>query len=187
MSERFEITSAPMQGVFVVRRKPIEDIRGFFERMFCTQDLQPIIGDRHIKQINRSLTRRCGAVRGMHYQKPPRAEMKIVSCLQGRVYDVVVDIRRGSPTFLQWFGVELGADNFLSIVVPEGCAHGFQTLEQDCELLYLHTELYSPIHEGGLHPQDPRLAISWPLPVAVLSERDAQHPLLTDEFVGLDV
>ena len=121
----------------------------------------------------------------MHYQLPPSAEAKIVSCLRGAAFDVAVDLRRDSPTFLQWHAETLSAENHRSLVIPEGVAHGFQALADDCELLYFHTAAYDPAAERGLHPGDPRLAIAWPLPVERLSERDASHPPLTPEFDGV--
>ncbi len=183
--ERFEVMTTPISDLRVLRRKPIEDARGFFELMFCVHELADILAGRQILQINRSLTRLRGAVRGMHYQKPPSAEMKLVTCIRGRVFDVAVDIRRGSPTFLQWHGIELSADNHLTYVIPEGFAHGFQTLEEDCELLYLTTAFYNPRLEDGIHPLDRRVRINWPLPMGLLSDRDAQRVPLSDEFHGI--
>ena len=141
--------------------------------------MQPVV------QVNHSLTRVAGAVRGLHFQRPPRAEAKLVRCLKGCVLDVAVDLRAGSPTYLNWHAVELSALNRLALFVPRGFAHGFQTLTADCELLYLHDEFYSPEHEGGLRHDDPALAIAWPLPVADLSARDAAHPLVSAGFAPL--
>lgn len=185
MSSRFELRETPLHGVSVFRRIPVADNRGSLERLFCADDLLPLVGDRSILQINRTLTRRRGTTRGMHFQRAPFAEMKVVTCLRGRVFDVAVDLRRDSPTFLRWHGEVLTGDNHTSIVIPEGCAHGFQTLEDDCEMLYLHTAAYAPAAEGGVHAQDPRIAIAWPHPIAELSARDAAHPWLADDFQGL--
>jgi dTDP-4-dehydrorhamnose 3,5-epimerase len=121
----------------------------------------------------------------MHFQLPPHAEMKLVSCMRGRVFDVVVDLRHGSPTFLQWHGEELSAESGRTLCIPEGFAHGFQTLTDDCEMLYLHTAAYEAAAERGVSPVDPRVAIRWPLPIAQLSERDAGHAPLADDYAGI--
>jgi dTDP-4-dehydrorhamnose 3,5-epimerase len=166
---------------------PFSDGRGRFARLFCRDELQRIIGDRPIVQINHSVTTHMGAVRGLHYQMPPHAEMKFVRCLRGRIWDVVVDLRSGSSTFLQWAAEELSARNERMLAIPEGCAHGFQVLEAGSEVLYFHTAPYAPTAEGGVNPFDPRLKIPWPLPVADLSDRDRDRPLLLPDFAGLDL
>lgn len=163
------------------------DERGWLERMYGSDDLADLLGSRSIAHVNRSLTRAKGTVRGMHYQVPPSAEAKVVSCLRGSAFDVAVDVRRDSPTFLQWHAETLDAENRRSLFIPEGFAHGFQALSDDCELLYFHTAPYDPEAERGLHPQDPRLAIAWPLAVEHLSERDNSHPLLASDFEGMVV
>jgi dTDP-4-dehydrorhamnose 3,5-epimerase len=180
-----KITSTDLNGVFVVEHSPFTDHRGAFTRLFCEADLASILGGRHVVQINRSQTRAVGAVRGLHYQRSPHAEMKLVMCLKGKVLDVAADLRSGSKTLLQWHAEELSADNCRMLVIPEGCAHGFQVLEADSELLYLHTAPYHPASEGGIHPADPRLGIRWPLPIVDLSQRDSSQPLLSPEFAGL--
>jgi len=182
-----KIHRTPIDGLMVVETMVHADQRGFFKRLFCREELRELIGTRQIVQINQSCTQNPGAVRGMHYQCVPHAEMKLVRCLKGCVWDVAVDLRADSVSFLQWHGEELSFDNSRMMVIPEGCAHGFQVLEADSELLYLHTEFYKPSVEGGLCPTDPELSISWPLPVSDLSERDRNHPLLTAEFTGLTV
>ena len=121
----------------------------------------------------------------MHFQYPPSAEMKMVRCLRGRVFDVAVDLRQGSATFLQWHAEELSADNNRMFIIPEGFAHGFQVLDESSELLYLHTAAYNPSAEGGLRFDDPAIGIDWPLTITDISLRDQQHPLLSDEFEGL--
>ncbi|MEJ7745209.1 MAG: dTDP-4-dehydrorhamnose 3,5-epimerase, partial [Luteimonas sp.] len=161
------------------------DTRGAFARMFCEHELAQVLGGRRVVQINHSRTHAVGAVRGLHYQRAPHAEMKLVRCLKGRVWDVAIDLRAGSPTFLQWHGEELTTDNARMLVIAEGCAHGFQVLEPDSELLYLHTATYAPDAEGGVRWDDPRLGIPWPLPVSELSERDRLVPSLTAEFSGI--
>lgn len=180
-----KVHATPLSGVFVVETTPHTDTRGAFARLYCERELADIIGDRHIVQINHSRTHAVGAVRGLHYQVPPHAEMKLVRCLKGRVWDVAIDLRAGSPTFLQWHAEVLVAGDARMLVIPEGCAHGFQALEADSELLYLHTTYYAPAAEAGLRCDDPRLGIAWPLAVTDLSERDRRHPLLTPDFAGI--
>jgi dTDP-4-dehydrorhamnose 3,5-epimerase len=182
---RFDVRPASLPGISVLTRKPARDARGWLERMYDAEDLRPVLGDRAVVSVNRTLTARRGTVRGMHFQHPPHAETKLVHCLRGAVLDVAVDLRRGSPTFLHWFSEELSAENARAIVIPEGFAHGFQSLEDHVELLYLHTAPYRSSAEGGLNPLDPRLAIRWPLPVENLSPRDAAHPLVDDAFEGI--
>ncbi|MBI5900166.1 MAG: dTDP-4-dehydrorhamnose 3,5-epimerase family protein [Rhodocyclales bacterium] len=179
------IHATAISGVLVVESARIEDERGSFGRLFCTRELEPAVGDRRIVQVNHSRTRSVGAIRGMHFQYPPVTEMKLVRCLRGRVWDVAVDLRAGSPTFLRWHAEELSPGNCRMMVVPEGCAHGFQVLEPDSELLYLHTAFYTPISEAGLRYDDPALSVRWPLPVRDLSARDALHPLITKDFSGI--
>lgn len=180
-----KITPTAIAGVSVVETQAFKDHRGAFARLFCEQELASIIGDRHIVQINHSRTTAVGAVRGMHFQRAPHAEMKLVRCLRGRVWDVAVDLRAGSPTFLHWHAEELSVENAHMLVIPEGCAHGFQAQETDSELLYLHTAPYTLEVEDGLAYDDPRLAIEWPLPIADLSGRDQQHSYIPIDFAGL--
>jgi dTDP-4-dehydrorhamnose 3,5-epimerase len=180
-----KITSTNIDGVAVVENNPFTDHRGSLTRLFCGHELANIVGDRHIAQINRSRTIAVGAVRGLHYQRSPHAEMKLVLCSKGKVWDVAVDLRRGSGTFLQWHAVELSHGNCRMLVIPEGCAHGFQVLDPDSELLYMHTASYDSASEGGIQPSDPVLGISWPLPIVDLSQRDKTHPLLSRNFGGL--
>jgi dTDP-4-dehydrorhamnose 3,5-epimerase len=183
---RFAIEDTGLAGLRVIARQATADRRGWFERLFCSEELAAAAGERFAPaQINRSCTLVRGAVRGMHFQYPPHAEVKLVSCLQGEVFDVAVDLRIGSPTFLRWFGVRLSAENRASLLIPRGFAHGFQALEERCELLYLHSAAYAPAHEGGIRPDDPRIAIAWPLPIADMSERDAAHALLGAGFAGV--
>ena len=181
------IHATALQGVAVVATQPFVDQRGAFSRFFCKKELAVILGDRDIVQINHSRTSMVGAIRGLHYQFPPHAEMKLVRCIRGRVWDVAVDLRAGSPTFLQWHAEELTQDNARMLVIPEGCAHGFQVLEAESELLYLHTAYYIPAAEGGLCHDEPRLGITWPLLVADLSARDRHHPLLNTDYLGMTI
>ena len=187
MSSRFDILATPLQGLRLIQRKPIGDHRGYLERMFCAEELQSLIPGKSIVQINHTLTAKRGTVRGLHFQYPPHAETKVVSCLRGEVFDVAVDLRQGSPTFLRWHAEILSADNHRTLVVPAGFAHGFQALTEGCEMLYFHTAAYQPDTEGGLNVRDPRLGIRWPMEVTDLSPRDAAHPLVTKELIGLAV
>jgi dTDP-4-dehydrorhamnose 3,5-epimerase len=179
------VTATPLAGLQVVQRKQLEDSRGFFSRLFCAEELAGAGFTRPVAQVNQTLTRQRGAVRGLHFQYPPHAEDKVVSCLHGEVFDVAVDLRRGSPTFMRWHAERLSADNQRSLLIPQGFAHGFQALSEGCELLYLHSMPYAPSAEGALNVRDPRLAIAWPLPIADLSPRDASHAHIGASFPGL--
>ena len=139
----------------------------------------------HFTQINWSHTKGRGSLRGLHYQKPPAAEAKLIRCLRGRVYDVAVDVRADSPTFLRWHAVELAEDNNRAFFLPEGFAHGFQALTDEAQLLYMHTASWTPDCEAGLRYFFPLLAIAWPLPVAQVSARDQSHPLIAPGFAGI--
>lgn len=185
MGRRLTLAPTPIAGVVAVATGRNEDPRGFFSRLFCAEELAEVLQGRTIAQINQTLTRTVGAVRGLHYQRPPRAEMKLIRCLRGRVFDVAVDLRAGSPTFGRWHAMELSAEGGEMIVIPEGCAHGFQVLAADSELLYLHTRPYAPDAEAGVHCEDPRLAVAWPLPVQGLSARDQALPRLAADFQGI--
>lgn len=187
MSGRFTIEDTPIAGVKLVRRKRLGDARGFLERLFCSDELRAAGWAKPVAQINRTFTSQVGVVRGMHFQHAPMAEMKLVSCVQGAVFDVVVDLRRGSPTFLRWFGHTLSADEDASMLVPEGCAHGLQTVRPDAALLYLHSAPYDASAEGAISALEPRVGITWPLPISEMSARDAAHPRLDDSFLGIDV
>lgn len=182
---RFAIVATPIPGLMLVQRQRSEDARGYFSRFFCAEELAEAGFAKPIAQINHTLTTRTGSVRGLHFQHPPHAEVKYVSCLRGRVFDVAVDLRRGSPTFLRWHAEILSADNGCSLMIPEGFAHGFQTLADDTELLYLHSSPYAAAADGALNVADPALGIHWPLAFADLSARDAQHALITPEFTGI--
>ena len=179
MSDRFTILPTRLAGLHALERHPRCDSRGYLERLFCEQDLQAVFGgDRRVVQINRTLTKLPGTVRGLHFQRPPHAETKVVTCLRGEVFDVAVDLRPSSPTFLEWHAEVLSETNGRSLLIPEGFAHGFQTIAADCELLYFHSAAWCASAEGGLNPIDPRIAIAWPQPVSEMSDRDRRHPLL---------
>lgn len=187
MGSRFEIIPTPIEGLKVLKRIPINDRRGYLERLFCEEELSSILNGRHVVQINHTYTAAKGAVRGLHFQYPPHTEMKFVSCIRGEVFDMAVDIRRGSPTFLRWHAVILSPSDYNTFVIPEGFAHGFQTLTDDCELLYLHTASYNKDAEGALNVLDQRLGITWPLPILQISERDSSHPIIGPSFEGIEL
>lgn len=180
-----KLVATPLLGLFEAKSSAFADHRGEFARLFCADDLAEAHAGRPIVQINRSITNRVGAVRGLHYQDPPHAEAKWVRCVRGKVWDVAVDLRRGSSTFLRWHAVELDALRMNAYFLPEGFAHGFQVLVPDSELLYFHTARYTPAAERGIRYDDRRVKVDWPLPVIDLSERDMKHPLLEDNFEGL--
>ena len=181
-----KIIHTAISGVFVIETLAFQDSRGSFSRLFCERELSEVVGCRRIEQINHSRTATIGAVRGLHFQREPHAETKIVRCMRGCVWDVAVDLRKGSPTFLQWHAQELSASNALMLVVPEGCAHGFQVVRPESELLYLHTASYAPSAEGGLRFDDPVLGISWPLAVTDVSKRDKEHAFINNNFEAIN-
>ncbi len=181
------VSDLPLAGLKCITRQRLGDQRGFLSRLFCAKELAAAGWQKAVVQINHTLTARCGTVRGFHYQMSPHAEMKLVSCIRGEVWDVAVDLRTNSATFLQWQAETLSADNGKALLIPEGFAHGFQTLTDNCELLYLHTAAYAPQAEAGLRFDDPRLHIAWPLKITDLSGRDQAHPLLTDAFNGIQI
>ncbi|MEO6152853.1 MAG: dTDP-4-dehydrorhamnose 3,5-epimerase family protein [Croceibacterium sp.] len=176
-----------LPDVWTVDSVERRDDRGAFARLFDRDLLGPLHGDRPIVQVNRSITRAVGALRGLHFQIAPHLEAKWVRCLHGRVWDVAVDLRQDSPTFLQHAAVELSAERMNAVFLPEGFAHGFQVLEADSELLYLHSAPYVPSAEDGVRWDDPALAITWPLPPTDISVRDREHPLLSASYEGLAV
>ena len=153
--------------------------------MFCADELTAAGWCSPIAQINHTLTARQGTVRGMHFQYPPHSETKLVSCIRGEVWDVAVDLRTDSNTYLQWHAEHLSAENGCAMLIPEGFAHGFQALSDNVELLYCHSRPYAGRAEGGLNPLDPQLQIQWPLPIVEMSQRDAEHPALTNLFTGI--
>jgi dTDP-4-dehydrorhamnose 3,5-epimerase len=182
---RFQVFDTPLAGLKVVVRERRGDERGFLSRLYCAEELGAAGWRGAVAQVNHTLTRVPGTVRGMHFQHPPHAEQKLVSCLRGRVWDVAVDLRAGSPTRLRWHAEELSADNGRALLIPEGFAHGFQVLDPDSELLYLHSTFHAPQSEGAVNALDPRLAIAWPLPVGERSARDVAHPPIADDFPGI--
>ena len=181
---RFRAT--PIAQAWVVQTAPRGDERGRLTRLFCAEAFAPIRHGLRFVQVNHSVSVRRGTVRGLHFQRAPCAEAKLIRCLRGSVFDVAVDLRAGSPTFGRWYGIELSEHNECEFFIPEGCAHGFQALSDDAQLLYQHTAAYTPACEGGVRHDDPEIAVAWPLPVGAVSERDRGLPLLREllEDVG---
>lgn len=176
----------PLKGSFIIEPEPRRDERGMFARVFCKKEFEYAKLNKEIVQVNHSLTKEKGTVRGMHYQKPPNAEIKMVRCIKGSVFDIIIDLRKNSPTFLNWFGEVLSSDNMKIMYVPEGFAHGMQALETNSEILYFVTEFYAPKQEGGVNCKDPKIGIKWPLEPRNLSEKDKKLPFLTN-FEGIDI
>jgi len=187
MSQRFDFIETPLTGLIKIERKPIQDNRGFFSRFFCANEFETIGFTQPIAQMNHTFTRKKGAVRGMHFQNPPYSETKIVTCIKGKVFDVAVDIRKNSLTFLQWYAQILSADNQTSLYIPDGFAHGFQSLTENCELFYIHSSFYQPDAENALNVLDTELCIDWPLEITELSGRDSNYSMIGKDFVGIDV
>lgn len=180
-------TYLPLEGAYLIKDEPFFDHRGRFSRIYCEKELKAIGLQKGISQINLSQTNAKGTIRGMHFQHPPYAECKIVRCLSGMVFDVLVDLRAGSKTFLKWHGEILTPDNGRALVVPEGFAHGFQVMEDNSQLLYFSTERYFPEAEGGILFNDHEVGIEWPIPLSDISEKDSRHPLLDDSFLGISL
>jgi len=174
-----KISRLLLDGLFLIETEPFVDHRGKFGRLFCSRELGDAGLHMDIVQINQSLTRQKGAVRGMHFQHSPHAEIKVVRCLRGGCFDVAVDMRPDSPTYLQWHGELLTADNGRAMFIDKGFAHGFQTVEPNTELLYFHSDFYKPSAEGGVKHDDPVLGIDWPLPICDVSDRDMNFSLLS--------
>lgn len=179
-----EFITTPIRGAFEIRHDVRADARGRFKRQYCERQFGEAGLNTRWVQANHSVTLGKGSVRGMHFQQAPHAEAKLVSCPVGRAFDVAVDLRRGSETFLQWTAVEI--DEATSFYIPEGCAHGFQTLTDEVHLIYQHSAAYAPAAEGGVRIDDPAIGIKWPLPVGTTSERDRSFKLIEDSFEGLE-
>ena len=181
-------TETGLKNSYLIQFNPFSDLRGVFSRLFCENEFQGIGFDKKIVQINHSLTRERGAIRGLHFQKKPHCEAKIVRCIRGKAFDVLVDIRKNSPTFLQWCGVELSPEANNALFIPEGFAHGFQALKQNTELLYFHTEFYNKASEGILSYDDASIGIKWKLKAKRLSERDYFAPSVKElNFQGIEI
>ena len=180
-------TPTPLKGSYVIDIFPIEDDRGWLARTYCKEEFKMIGHSAEWLQMNHTYTKKKGTIRGMHFQKPPHSEIKLIRCIAGSVFDVIIDIREGSETFLEWFGVELSATNMKMIYIPQGFAHGFQTQTDECQLVYHHSAVYTPGVEGGIRYEDKRVGVKWPLEVSAISQRDSGHPLITAQFKGIKI
>lgn len=178
-------TPTSLGGSYIIDLEPWTDERGWFARYYCKDEFQKIGHSKEWVQMNHSVTNKKGSIRGMHFQVNPYKEIKMLRCIAGSVYDVIIDLRKDSDTFLQWMGVELSAVNKKMLYIPEGFAHGFQCLNDNCELIYHHSEFYKPGAEAGIRYDDPLVNIEWPLPPTVISPRDEQHPYLNENFKGI--
>lgn len=185
MSNRFNISNTKLKSVKVIERKLLGDTRGYLERLFCLEDFTGILNGKIISQINHTYTKSAGTIRGLHFQQPPFSETKFITCIKGTVFDVAVDLRHGSSEFLQHHAEILSAENHKTLFIPEGFAHGFQTLTDDCEMIYFHTAPYVADSEGGLNALDPLISIQWPQAISDQSEKDKNHPMLLKNFKGL--
>lgn len=182
---RFTLILEPLPSLRVFERLRIGDDRGFLERLYDADEPEDVLGFAAIGQVNRTRTADVGTIRGMHFQRESMAEIKLVHCIRGAVFDVAVDVRASSPSFLRWHGEILSEANGRCMYIPEGFAHGFQALEPDTELVYVHSQPYRPDYEDGLHPLDPILGINWPAKVALMSARDNSWPWIGTSFVGV--
>jgi dTDP-4-dehydrorhamnose 3,5-epimerase len=178
-------TPTSLAGNYIIDLEPKSDERGWFARYYCKNEFQKIGHTKEWVQMNHSVSNKKGSIRGMHFQVHPYKEIKMLRCIAGSVYDVIIDLRKDSGTFLKWAGVELSAANKRMLYIPEGFAHGFQCLEDNCELIYHHSEFYQPGAEAGIRYNDPLVNIQWPLPLTVISPRDDQHPYLEENFKGI--
>jgi dTDP-4-dehydrorhamnose 3,5-epimerase len=186
MGKQFRFINTPLEGLIKIERNSISDHRGYFSRSYCKEELKEIDCNESIAQANFTLTRKKGSIRGMHFQYPPHSETKIVTCSRGKVIDIVIDIRKESATFLQWHAEELSESSHISLYIPKGFAHGFQTLTDDCQLMYFHTSFYEPKSERVINAFDPLFKIEWPLMTTEISERDENATFLDPKFKGLD-
>ncbi|MCZ2460040.1 MAG: dTDP-4-dehydrorhamnose 3,5-epimerase [Chitinophagales bacterium] len=174
-----------LPGAFTIDVQPFQDARGFFTRTFCENEFSQQGLITHFVQANHSGTKGKGVIRGMHYQSPPHGEVKLVKCVQGAVFDVIIDVRAESPTFLQWYGIELTVENKRMMYVPVGFAHGFQSLSEYSEITYMVSNFYNRESEGGIRYDDPKVKINWPLPVTLVSDKDMGIPLINEKFKGI--
>ncbi len=182
-----KFTETNLSGLFVIDVEAHRDERGEFFRTFCKREFKATGEVKEFVQCNHSVNIKKGTIRGMHYQVPPFGECKLIRCIRGAVFDVAVDLRQSSPTFLQWFGLELSERNRKMIYIPEGFAHGFQTLSDHAELLYQHTSFYEPSAEGGIRYSDKAIDIRWPLAEGSVSLKDKNYPLLDLNYTGIKI
>jgi dTDP-4-dehydrorhamnose 3,5-epimerase len=179
------VENTNFEGLKVINGAPITDNRGYLSRLFCSNYLLDYGWNKPIAQINYTNTKKIGIVRGMHFQRPPYSEIKIVNCLKGKILDVVVDLRSKSKTFLKYFAIELEEGKYKSLLIPEGFAHGFQALASNVELLYFHSCHYQPKAEDGINPRDPTINIAWPIKNIIISEKDEKRKFIDINFQGI--
>jgi dTDP-4-dehydrorhamnose 3,5-epimerase len=184
---KLTIATVDIDGIKVLNSNSIIDDRGYFGRLFCQKELQQITNSKNIVQINQSITNNSGVIRGMHYQKKPALEGKFVTCLKGKIFDVAIDIRKDSKSLFNYHAEILSEENKKILYIPEGFAHGFQTIKSNCEVLYFHTEYYSQENESGINSMDPSIGINWPNNVSFRSERDLTFPFLDSSFKGIEI
>lgn len=170
-------TETRLKGAYLINIEPLQDERGFFGRSFCQREFAAHGLKVNVAQCNISFNEKKGTLRGMHLQLPPKAEAKLVRCARGKIYDVIIDLRPGSPTYCQWEAVSLSPDNYRALYIPEEFAHGFQTLEDNSEVFYLMYEFYAPEYASGVRWDDPAFGITWPLPDPIISDRDRAYHL----------
>lgn len=182
---RFKFIKLPLEGLIKIKKLNLSDHRGNFTRLFSSKELKSIGWNKSIAQVNHTYTSQKGTVRGLHYQKPPHSEIKIINCIKGAVWDVVVDLRKNSSTFLKWHAEKISEDNNCSLLVPKGFAHGFQCLTNNVNMIYFHSEEYNILSENGLNPLDSSLLIKWPLKIKNLSTKDQNYKYLKENFIGL--
>jgi len=180
--KRLTIDPLKLSELKLIRRDFLEDDRGLFSRIFCSEELVEAGWKKPIAQINLTVTKKKGTLRGLHFQTTPFSEVKMVTCLRGKIWDVAIDLRKSSKTYLKWHAEILSNENKQSLIIPEGFAHGFQTLEDDCEVLYFHSEAYNKAYENGVHYLDPAFNIEWPLPVIEISSRDKNFSFINSSF-----
>ncbi|MCU0421870.1 MAG: dTDP-4-dehydrorhamnose 3,5-epimerase [Bacteroidia bacterium] len=173
-------TPLDLHGAYLIDLEKKEDHRGFFSRLFCVNEIKNHELQFNCVQMNTSFSTQKGTLRGMHFQREPKLEAKIIKCIKGAIADVIIDLRKNSPTFGKWKMLELNDNNRSMMFVPEGFAHGFQTLSNNCELIYWHSNFYSAEFEGGVNYADPILNINWPLKVTEITQRDIGHPMLNE-------
>jgi dTDP-4-dehydrorhamnose 3,5-epimerase len=184
---RFVSEKLPLSGLKILQRQKMNDERGFFCRIFCADELAESGWHKPIAQINHSYTRKKGVVRGLHFQRDPFMEMKLVSVVRGELWDVAIDFREDSKTYLKWHAEVLSAENNRAMLIPEGFAHGYQSLTDEVEILYCHSVAYNREAECGLNPTDAKLGIKWPLAISDLSEKDRNYPLIDEDFYGCSI
>ena len=185
--KRFEVLDTPIKGLLNIKSSRIEDERGYLSRLYCSEEMQNMGFASALAQINFTKTISKGTIRGFHFQNPPYAEYKYVRCIKGEVYDVALDLRSGSRTFLNTHAEILSEENDLSFLIPPGVAHGFQSLTDNIELLYMHTQLYKPEYDDGVNPLDPSIIVDWPEEITSMSEKDSKREFLSNNYKGVKI